>query len=155
MGAIFTMLTKGLSNPKVQRVLLIIVLILVVMYLLNKSNQKFKVWFQSTFKGVQGDSVYAPISDPRKTQLEQMAEDLHAGIWGNEWNSVLANMMSNMNALPDNELTYIAQYYGNFLSPNTMHYDIDWEIMPFEDADDQLLARLSAMNLQGTNTGYF
>ena len=140
-------ITKGLSNPKVQKILIIILLVLVAMYILSKASGKFKQFFQSTFRGVQGDKVNAPITDLRKGTLEAMADELYAGIYGSEWNSVLAQQMSNMDALPDNELTYVAQYYGSFLSQNTMYYDIDWEIMPFEDADDKLLARLSAMNL--------
>jgi len=155
MNAILKSIGVLLSNPKVQKMIIIALIIIAVLYLIGNANKKAKQWFQSNFRGAQGDNVYAPISDNRKTTLEQMASKLYSGIYGNEWNSVLAEQMAQITALPDNEIVYIDEYWSSFMSQNTLYYDVDWEIMPFESADDDLLAKLSAMNLQGTNTGWF
>lgn len=148
LANLLKVITKGLSNPKVQKILLVILLILVAMYLLNKGSGKFKQFFQSTFRGIQGDNVNAPITDARKQWLEDLAQALYSEIY--DWfgsNETIESILIQMNSLPDSELAYIATYYNGFLSTNTLYYDIDWEFMPFEDVDDDIMARLSAMNL--------
>ena len=141
-------LMKMLGNPKVQKAIIIVVLVLLALWLLSRASSKAKGFIQGTFMGVQGDNVYAPISDERKVILEQMAEGVHGLIYGTDWGNELTPALGNLNALPDNELTYVAQYYGSFLSANSLYYDIDYEWLFTTDEDEKILARLSAMNLQ-------
>ena len=139
--------TKLLSNPKVQKFLLYLVIGLVILYILNRSVPKFERWMRSTFLPVRGDNVNAPISDTRKAELENIAGELYDAIYGIPGAGFVEKAMGSVLALPDNEFTYVVQYYEKFLSDNSMYVDVDWEIMPFDTEDDKLLTRLKDMNL--------
>lgn len=141
----FAVLTKFLSNPKVQKVILYIVLAIIALWILSTVSEKANRWIRNTFLPPKGDQLNYPVTDVKKEQLEQMAQDIYDGIYGSGF--FLPTLFSGALALPDNEFLYMVQYYEQFLSTNKLYYDIDWEIMPTTDTDDQMLARLTAMNL--------
>lgn len=131
--------------------IVIIILIIVGIFLYNvylqpkASDIKRKLTPPRNTDGTKND----PISDERKTVLNDLATSLRtaiydttAGLWGRSREDVMQTMLG----LNDNELTYVNKHYRT-LGDNTMYYDIDYEWMPMVKVDDDLLTRLRELNL--------
>lgn len=133
-----------LSNPKVQKALLWIAIIIIVLIVLGNITDKSRGFFRR-LGGAQGEDVYAPIAESRKTQLESMAADVNSGV--NEVGISLEGTLDDVLALSDSEFRYLVQYYNKYYD-NTMYYDVDWEWMWWTDVDDDVLARIKRQNLK-------
>jgi len=140
-------LLKGLSNPKVQKIIITFLIILAILIIISKSSKKAKQFFNKLVYGTQGDQPYAHITDDRKLVLERLASDVKSSIYGTSGFGGVADNLTSLNALNDAEFAYIVEYYERFISENKLYYDIDWEVMPFDSIDDDVLARLKRMNL--------
>ena len=143
-----TVALKMLSNPKVQKILLIIIVLVIVVWMLNRGSAKFNHWYRTTLAPVKGDNVNAPISSQRKGILEDLALDTYNAIYGGFVTMItIDDLLINLNSLPDNELKYVATYYEKMLSDNSLYYDVDWESLPFIDSDEILMSKLKSMNI--------
>ncbi len=149
MDKFLAQIFKFLGNPKVQKVILVILVILVLLWVLRNANGKFDTWFRGNFLPVKGDNVNAPISEIRKQTLNNLATEVHSAIYGVPGFGYVESALENIYVLPDNELKYVAEYYQKTLNNNgkSLYYDIDYEWMPLDDVDDDIMSRLSAMNL--------
>ncbi len=145
MGNLVRALINGLKNPKIQRIIVIALIVIGVLAILINASPKVKKFWNKLRYGVQGDNVYAPISDLRQGELEKLASDLYKAIYS--WWDTATDSLGAIKDLNDSEFLYIVEYYERFLSENKMYYDIDWEVLPETENDDAVLARLKEMNL--------
>lgn len=145
-----TVILKGLQNPKIQKIILIILALFVLIWLLGKVGGGVRSIVADVLPTV-GDNVNQKISDSRKQTLNVLAQELYDNIYSffSAGGSV-ADIVERVNVLPDNELKYITYYYNSQLgTENGLYYDIDWEVLPMTTEDDKLLARMKKMNLDG------
>lgn len=143
----FQKVLQGLSNPKVQKIIITGLIVIAILVVISKASGGAKKFFNKLVYGIQGDEPYAHITDARKLALEKMAGDVKGAIYGTSGFGGVADRLTELNALNDAEFAYVVEHYEKFVSENKLYYDIDWEVMPFDDIDDTVLARLSRMNL--------
>lgn len=154
MTSLLQSITKALSNPKIQKFILYILIALFVLWLLSQTSEKFAVWFKK-FKLPSGNNVFSQVDESRKQTIEDISDGIKKYLDSNPISSFLgagSNAEAKMyfNAaynLPDNELYYLHKYYKS-TNGKTLYKDIDEETMPSSwDIDVKLLQRLKAMNL--------
>ena len=154
MDKIISSLTKLFSNPKVQKMLVIILVIIAILFLLSKISSKFRMALGS-IKGVKGKDVYAPIDDARKMVIQDMATGLDNYINPSGWFGEISDAVDGETALvlavglPDNEFTYFAQYYEQTFG-ESLYKAIEGEYSWATGSQyKKVQARLQAMNLVG------
>jgi hypothetical protein len=125
---------------------------LILLYILYRNWSKIKQFFGKDY-GVysSGGGTYTPagIPDGRKGELETLAKELYDKIYGVTTFTDKETSFIKANSLNDTELKYLAQYYKSALTrSDSLYHDVDSEWMPFSSEDENLLARLSALNEQ-------
>ena len=66
----------SLSNPKIQRILLIIVIAIIILWILGNASEKFNV-FVKKIKPPTGEGIYNPVPESRKGIIEDIAKDIY------------------------------------------------------------------------------
>ena len=134
----------GLSNPKVQKILLYIIIGIIILVILGNVSDGARNIFRKF--NPKGDDVFAPIPKERKSYLEKLAGNIHSGVYqviGNDLDGYLEEAL----ALSDSEFKWLNEYYNKYVGDNTMYYDIDWEMMWWTNVDQDVLARIKRQNL--------
>lgn len=137
---------KILSNPKVVKIIGIIAIFLLLFWVLSNSSS----FAQKMVKKIlppKGENLYKSISESRKVFIEDLMDAIHSDIYGFTTNETESRDFERLLALPDNEFLYGVKYYNKAFTGKGLYYDVDWEVMPFNSSDDDLLARLEKMNL--------
>lgn len=151
MKNIFASIQKALSNPKTQKILFMILLVIVILYILSKVSTKFRLWIRS-FLGPQGDDVNAPVTPDRQDMIENLARNIKTEI-DNEYylgvggQAELLSLIQTALFLPDNEFYQLALYYSKSYAAN-IYDDVDGYTFPSSSvADENFLRRLEEMNI--------
>ena len=93
-----------------------------------------------------GDWQSYAITDKRKADLQLLAEDTYDKIHGiGGLSSIHLDKLLSIN---DNELEYMAKYYENQLSEESLWTDIDDEWLPATNKDEQLQQKLDNLGLR-------
>ena len=126
----------------------IAVAVLVAGILVLKHWTKITGWLGRTFGRDFGDYGNAPISDERQNELKTLARQAYNVIYGidltGSWQEVYIKLL----ALNDAELRFTARHYEQAITRgNSLSHDIDGELKPFTDLDEQLISRLHVLNL--------
>lgn len=91
------------------------------------------------------DGKVVRVSEQRETELRDLANEIHTFI--NSPSSLITDNPKYLNTLKylnDQELLYLSRYYKNVFE-NKLFTDIDDEILPWTNADDEILTRLQKM----------
>ncbi len=152
LSKISSTITKGLSNPKVQKFLLYVLLILVAVYILSRSSEKFNL-FVKGLKPPKGEGIYNPVAESRQSLLKELAMSINAYLdapWyslGGSDAMVAHAALEIALEIPNNELYYLTKYYKSTYM-KSLYKDLDEETMPSTwDVDVKLLQRLEELNL--------
>lgn len=127
----------------------IILAAVVIFIILRRKSDKIITKVDSRLGAQSGDWQEGTITEGRKRELEQYAQDVYdiLACWycmeGGEAE------LSKLQYLNDNELEYAARYYEDFVNDDeTLYEDVDDEWLPATDIDDKLLTRLSKLGLK-------
>ncbi len=130
--------TKALTS----RTFWIVVLVLLIVFIVWKSWAYIEALFKRDVTDYTQD---AALSEARKRELDQLAQQLFAEMDGwnaNPWNRPVLDQVNQLN---NTELRYLAGRYPSYSNGETLKDAIDSESIP-GDVDAVLISRLSAMN---------
>lgn len=154
MGAIGGAILKALTNPKIQKYVLYIALIILIIWVLSKSSEKVAI-FVKGLKPASGEGIYNPVEESRKPQIEHLASEIKSYLdqsvleyWAYGYVSNLYNysgVFEEASALPNNELRYLADYYRKSYGIS-LYKDVDEETF-YNNWDTKLLQRLKETNM--------
>ncbi len=150
---IFKGLTSIFSNPKVQKILIYVVIALVILYIISRSSERAHLFIKK-LKPPKGDNLYSPLSDTRKAYVEDIGDNINTYLDANWYSSQALfdfygdeEWFQKAADLPDNELYYLSKYYSSNYG-KSLYKDVDEELMNSDwTADTDLLQRLEKMNL--------
>lgn len=143
-AGIGTMLLRLLQN----KWFWIAVAVLVTAILVLKHWTKITGWFGRTFGRDFGDYGNAAISAERQNELKTLARQAYNVIYGVDLTGSWQEVYTKMLALNDAELRFTARHYEQAITRgNSLSDDIDNELKPFTDLDEQLITRLRTLNL--------
>lgn len=117
--------------------------IIVVLWIIWRNQDRIKQFFGRTRADFQPGSI----TEGRKSELEALANDAYNAIYGVFGDT--GDTLERVNALNDNELVYLAKFYKKALTKGSSLYkDVDDEFMPWDKVDEQLMGRLSQLNMK-------
>lgn len=119
--------------------------ILILVIILWANSKRIGGWWKRITTKTYGDYGNAQITDAREAQLEDMARTLYQYV--NGWHLTDTTIVDELAALNDQELEAAARYYETAITrgEESMKDAIDNEALPFTDADERLISRLSAL----------
>lgn len=136
------------------KIVIIVAIILFLIWFFRSELPKLELYFQPRSITLQpGENV--TIADTRKKYIENLANQLYNNIYSTltDYSSPDGSLLegghspelyNEANALTDNELLYLSNYYKQYLSNgNTLYADIGNEYFFFSDAGTKLQAHLS------------
>lgn len=122
--------------------------VLIAVLIVYAKYARIRAWLQGIFGKDHGDYQPGAITEERKAQLEAFARELHASMYGVDWSGDRVGLLRELVAINDNERRYVATYYADALTRgNSLREDIDAELLPLTDLDEEAMNLLAALNL--------
>lgn len=141
-------MAKGTSKAqefltKYRKPILIVVVIVVLYLLWNKHGYKIA----RLFKPAQSNTAPFPISDVRKEQIENLMSEIYDDIEDTDfWGGHHYDIYNQLLGMYDDEISYGADYYKNFLANgNTLYSDLDSQWFLWSDVNTKVLDKLKEL----------
>lgn len=127
----------------------IIVIVIILLIVANRYWQKWRVKADSRLGRQYGDWQEGTITEGRKSELEQYAQDVYDALA--IWLPIdIGDVLAKVAYLNDNELEYVARYYEEYVSDDnqTLYEDVDEEWLGATSVDEDLLTSLDRLGLK-------